>query len=251
MRYNKKVETKDFSLPDSTHWRLYKPENAINNWAVLWLQGFTSTIDMHNDGCMRLSSESNVQFAILNYAGHGDHPVALKDATREPQFDEVCAVYDELTRMGFSKIIVIGCSFGAYMAALIAKARKPEAIVLRAPANYKEEEFSLPYDETIEGRDEAARDLYRQSIDNDYSNNAVEAIKQFGGATYIIEHEKDSVINASIPKSYFNGAKNGNYIMIRGLDHSPMMMKNPKLYINIIERWLQTIIYATTKDPRE
>lgn len=245
------MKTEDFFLPDNTHWRLYKPEKTIDNWAVLWLQGFTSTIDGHNDGCMRMSNANSIHFAMLNYAGHGDHPVRLEDATREQQFDEVCAVYDELVKMGFSKIIVIGCSFGGYMAALIARARKPETIVLRAPANYQEKEFRLPYSDTIESRDGEAKDLYRQSIGNDYSNNAVEAIRQFNGATYIIEHEKDSVINVAIPKSYFNATKNGNYILIPGLDHSPKMMKNPVAYINIIERWLQTIIYATTKDPRD
>lgn len=243
------MKTEDFNLADNTHWRLYKPENAIDNWAVLWLQGFTSTIDGHNEGCTRLSSVSSIHFAMLNYAGHGDHPVRLEDATREQQFDEVCAVYDELTKMGFSKIIVIGASFGGYMAALLAKAKKPEVIVLRAPANYQEKEFRLPYSDTIESRDEEAKDLYRQSIGNDYSNNAVEAIRQFDGATYIIEHEKDCVINASIPKSYYNGAKHGNYILIPGLDHSPRLVKNPDTYINIIERWLSTIIYATVNVP--
>lgn len=249
MFYNKKMQIEDFNLADNTHWRLYKPENAIDSYAVLWLQGFTSTIDGHVDGCTRLSSASNVHFAMLNYAGHGDHPIKLKDATRKTQFNEVCAVYDELVKLGFSKIIVIGVSFGAYMAALLASVRKPQAIVLRAPANYMEEEFHLPYSETIEGNDKDAKNLYRQSITSDYSNNAVEAIREFNGTVYVIQNEKDSVINPTMPKSYYNAAKNGNYILIPGLDHSPMMMENPQAYMNIIERWLQTIIYAIVNAP--
>jgi esterase/lipase len=245
------MKTEDFNLSDSTHWRLYTPENAQDGWVVLWLQGFTSTIDAHDVGNTRMSRVNNIRFAVLNYAGHGDHPVNLQNATREQQFEAVCGVYDELEKLGLNKVIVIGCSIGAYMAALLAGVKKPRAVVLRAPANYKEEEFSLTYKETMESRDKEAKDLYRQSITSDYSNNAVEAVRRFEGDTYVIQHEKDSVINAAIPKSYYNAAKHGNYIVIRNCDHTPKMTKNPKVLYDIIERWIQTIIYVTINGPDE
>lgn len=235
----------DSRLNDGTPWRLFVPDGAHGGWAVLWLQGFTSTIRGHSEGCERMSAASRVPFAILDYAGHGDHPIALAEATRNQQFEEVCAVYDELVKLGLDKIIVIGGSFGGYMAALLAGARKPRVIVLRAPANYNDEEFSNPYSETIEFRFGEAKDLYGKSIDISYSNRATKALHAFDGESFIIEHGADTLINAAIPRSYFHAAKYGNYITIPGLEHSPKLMPKAADWYGVIENWIQAIIYSS------
>lgn len=244
------MQKTDNTLKDGIPWRLYEPSNANSGWAVLWLQGFTSTIEGHDEGVMRMSQDTKTTFAMLNYAGHGDSPIALEDATRKQQFEEVCDVYDQLVGRGYSKIIVIGGSFGGYMAAMLVGERTAATLVLRAPANYKDEEFHLPYRQTTEGTDQEAKDLWRQSIDSNYSNNAIEAVRKFTGMTYVIEHEKDSVINSAIPKSYFNAAKKANYIVIPGLDHSPKLMDKPQVYFDIIERWINTIITNEISNPQ-
>lgn len=129
------MEITDYTLQyDNTPWRLFKPTKANKDWRVLWLQGFTSTIEGHSEGVIRLAEATKTPFAMLNYAGHGNHPIALDDATREQQFKEVLSVYDELVRLGYKKIITIGGSFGGYMAALLASKRPLEVLVLRAPA---------------------------------------------------------------------------------------------------------------------
>lgn len=244
------MKVSDYALNDGTPWRLYTPDNTHKDWAVLWLQGFTSTIDGHKEGCERMCAASNITFAILNYAGHGNHPVKLEDATRKQQFEEVCMVYDELINRGFKKIIVIGGSFGGYMAALLVGARQPATVVLRAAANYKDEEFEYPYFKTTESKEGEAKDLYRQSIDEAYSNKATEALKAYDGTSYIIEHEKDTVIHANIPKSYYHVARHSSYILIRGLEHSPKRMPNAAKYYDVMEHWILTIIYTTINDPR-
>lgn len=229
---------------DNTPWRLFEPTDD-KEWCVLWLQGFMSTIEGHNDGVVRMAEATGVSFAMLNYAGHGNHPVSLDDASREQQFNEVLGVYDQLAELGFKKIIVIGGSFGGYMAALLASKRTLEALVLRVPANYPEEEFELAYKDTSAGQKDKSHYLYRQSIDEHYINNAVEGVRNFAGQTYVIEHEKDEVVHSSIPKSYYNAAKHGNYLVIPGAKHSPNMMPNPEKYFALIELWLATIINAT------
>ncbi len=242
------MKVEDYTLEDGTPWRLFTPATTQDGWAVLWLQGFTSTIEGHQAGCERMSAASTIPFAILNYAGHGNHPVPLVQATRKQQFEEVCAVYDELVSRGFGKIIVIGGSFGGYMAALLAGERRPEAVVLRAPANYDDAEFDYPYAQTTKGDDCM---LYRQTIDESYSNRAIDALRSFEGASYVIEHENDAVVLANIPKSYYHAARHGSYIVIRGLEHSPKLMPNTAKWQNIVERWVQTIIYAVMNDPRD
>lgn len=235
----------DYTLSvDDTPWRLFEVKDNKER-CVLWLQGFTSTIEGHTDGIVRLTESTATSFAMLNYAGHGNHPVSLNDATRLQQFDEVVGVYDELMKLGFKRIVVIGGSFGGYMAALLASKRKLETLVLRVPANYPEDEFELPYRDTSAGRKDKDHYLYRQNIDEHYTNNAVEGVRNFTGETYVIEHGKDEVINPSIPRSYYNAAMYGNYLVIPGVKHSPKLMPNSEKYFALIELWLATIINAT------
>jgi len=229
---------------DSTPWRLYEA-NDDKEWCVLWLQGFTSTIEGHSDGIIRMAEATATSFAMLNPAGHGNHPVPLDDATRQQQFNEVVGVYDELMKLGFKKIMVIGGSFGGYMAALLPNERKIETLVLRAPANYPEEEFELAYKDTSAGRKDESHYQYRQSIDEHYTNNAVESVRNFAGETYVIEHGKDEVIDPAIPKSYYNAAKHGSYLVIPEVKHSPKLMPDPEKYFALIELWLAAIVNAT------
>ncbi len=233
---------------DSTPWRLYEPEGGDSEWCVLWLQGFRSNIEGHAVGVTRLADSTNTAFAMLDYAGHGGNPIQLEDATRKQQFDEVVGVYDELVKLGYKKFIVIGGSFGSYMAALLIGARSAEAVVLRAPANYPDEEFELANKDTSAGRKDRSHYLYRQSIDDNFSNNAVEAVRAFEGETYVIEHEKDETINRAIPQSYYRAAKHGNYILIPGIKHSPKLMSNPEGYFELIEMWVSTIVKAVQKN---
>jgi predicted esterase YcpF (UPF0227 family) len=232
---------------DATPWRLFEPNQDDRDWCVLWLQGFLSTVEGHTDGIVRLANATATPFAMLNYAGHGNHPCLLDNATRLQQFNEVVGVYDALKELGFKRVVVIGGSFGGYMAALLANEREVETLVLRAPANYPEEEFDLAYKDTAAGQKDKGQYLYRENRDEHYMNNAVKSVEGFTGATYVIEHEKDEVINPSIPKSYYNAAKHGNYLVIPGVKHSPKLMPNPEGYFALIELWLATIVNATKK----
>lgn len=240
------VAITDFTLTlDHTPWRLVRPEGSDNSWCVLWLQGFSSTIEGHSEGVIRMAETNNITFALLNYAGHGNSPIPLESATREQQLNEVVEVYDELKKLGYTHIIAIGGSFGSYMAALLAGKRDLAALVLRAPANYPDEEFTIPYRETAAGTKARSHYLYRQNISPDFRNSAVDGVAGYDGCTYVVEHAEDEVINQSIPKSYFHAARHGNYISVPGLQHSLNLMPNPEHYQKIIEGWVATILKAT------
>lgn len=236
----------DYTLElDGTPWRLVVPDSANSDWCVLWLQGFTSTVEGHTDGVIRMSEATNTAFALLDYAGHGTNPIPLEQATRHQQHDEVVAVYDELVKRGYKHIIASGGSFGGYMAALLAGKRDLAALMLRAPANYTDDEFELPYNETSRHTGGAAHNLYRQNIDMGFRNTPINAVESYGGLTYVVEHGEDEVIHSSIPKSYFNAAKHGNYIVIPNLKHAVKRMPNPEHYHKLVEMWVEAVVNAT------
>ena len=238
-------------LPDDpTPWRLFVPENAKQSWAVLWLQGFTSTIEGHSDGCKRMTETQGVAHAILDYAGHGTHPTPLDDAVRSQQLAEVIGVYDELQKMGYEHIIVSGGSFGGYMAALLTESRSPEAVILRAPANYPDDEFDMPYVEALQDDHHVDNSLHtwREALPEGYANRPLAAISGYEGSVYVFEHELDETIPSHTVQMYFAAAKHGTYILVRGCPHSVKNATNPAHFITIIERWCAAITANTIQE---
>ncbi len=159
-------------------------------------------MDSHRDGVTRMAEQTNTVFATLDPAGHGLHPLPLEESTRKQQHEEVIAVFDELKKRGYQKIIVIGGSFGGYLAALLTAKRPVHIAVLRAPANYIDEEFELRYKDTLRHMDHAAYDEQRKSDERLLDTAATKAIRSYNGFVYVLEHELDDVVPSRIPQSY-------------------------------------------------
>lgn len=221
---------------DPTPWVITGPQED-GEWCVLWLQGWSSTIEAHFEGITRMATASNMPFAMLDYAGHGKHPVPLGETTRKQQFNEVLALFD-LLRNTYSHVIVIGGSFGGYMSALLSGERSPEAIILRAPAIYDDAEFSTRQKDRADGTYQE----FKKSVSATSDLIALHNLRQFNKSVYVLEHEIDSVIPKNIPKAYFEVAKYGNYLVIPSTDHSPKLMPAPAKHFTYIEAALQSLI---------
>lgn len=201
-------------------------------------------MDSHRDGVARMAEQSGVTFATLDPAGHGTHPMPLEESTRKQQHEEVVAVFDELKKRGYQKIIVIGGSFGGYMASLLAAKRPAHALVLRAPANYIDEEFELRYKDTLRHRDLEAYERHVRSDDRLLDTAATKAIRSYDGFVYVLEHELDEVVPSRVVKSYFDAAKRGNYLIIPKTKHSPKLMRDAQNHFSYIEHVVVAIIKA-------
>lgn len=232
------------TTPTPVPWRLLIPKAATKEYCVLWLQGWTTAMDMHRPGVERLANQTGVTCAMLDFAGHGTHPTSLEYTTRKQQLDDVVAIFDELTKLGYANIITVGGSFGGYLTALLTHKRPVHTAVLRAPANYRDEEFETPYTILCE-TDILKPMLHRRASDALLDHNsAIRAIEQFSGFTYVLEHELDEVVPARIPKHYFAAAKKGNYLIIPATPHSPKNLPNPQPHFTYIEHTLAAIIKA-------
>jgi len=232
-RYSYGMRIQHLSLQaghDEIPWAIFEPEDAGKEYVVLWLQGWRASIEGHQEGVERMAQQTGTTFVMLDYSGHGKHKLPLEKSTKHQQLDEVIAVYDELVRRGYKQIIAFGGSFGSYMAALLSAQRSVHALVLRAPANYDDEKFDLPYDQILlEGERPA-------------DSSATEAVRNFGGYVYVLEHELDEVVPRKIPQRYFEVTKKGNYLLIPKTKHSPKVMKDPKLHYDYIELLLATLV---------
>jgi len=234
---------------DPTPWVIVSP-NDDKTWCVLWLQGWTSTIEGHLEGITRMSKASGVSFAMMDYAGHGTHPVSLDESTKQQQFIECLAAYDQLVANGYKNIIVIGGSFGGYMAALLVGKRTPASVILRAPAAYVDSEFELPYAQTAQKLPDGRHKYsFEKSPKLHLQSSSFTAVAQYDGPVYVLEHELDEVIPAIIPQTYFTRAKHGNYLIVPSTEHSPKTMPNPQKHFDYIEHLLVSIIESIKLTP--
>lgn len=211
---------------DPTPWILVQP-NDQKDYCILWLGGWGSTIEKHTPQITALADQTGVVVAMIDYAGHGSHPAALETTTREQQLHAAIAAFDELKALGYKHVIVAGNSFGGYMGALLSAERDPYALILREPAIYKDDEFSLPYPERQGYRDKAYEEM-KFTVTPESDLQALHAVAKFDRSTYVIEHEIDSVIPKNIPRAYFTVAKRGNYLAIPATDHAVAKMPQPE-----------------------
>lgn len=227
----------------NTPYRIITPDNIANDdWCVLWIQGFGSSIADHTERVARLAETTQLSYAMVDYAGQGTSTTPLPDSTRQMQIDEVCALYDKLATLGYSKFIILGNSLGSYLAAMVSELRPAECIVLRAPAIYPDSELNIPQRDKENDGNLAQRKTWRQNVSAADDIQALHAVASFDGHIYVIEHDLDEVIPSNIPKSYFAQSKSGNYIHIPGCHHTPKTMQNPEKYHAMIEQWLATIV---------
>jgi esterase/lipase len=242
------MQIQDFTLKtttDTTPWRLFTPKDASKEYCVLWLQGWSSAMDSHREGVERMAQQTGMPFATLDPAGHGKHPTPIEQSTRQQQHEEVVAVFDELKQQGYDKVIVIGGSFGAYMAVLLSAKRPVHTLILRAPANYPDAEFTLPYAKTSSFNRAPEESFAARRTDKSLlSNTAMQAVRAFDGFVYILEHELDDEIPTIVPKRYFAVAKKGNYLIIPNTKHSPKLMPNPQRHFDYIEHVIAAILKA-------
>lgn len=241
------MKIEDFTLrlgKDKVPYRLFTPSGANTEFCVLWIQGWSSSMDSHREGVERMVEKTGIVFAILDPAGHGLHALPLEESTRKQQHEEVVAVFDELKSRGYEKIIVIGGSFGGYMTALLTGKRPVHAAVLRAPANYPDDEFEIQYKETLRSKDYEAYTRTKEHDDMLANSEATKAIQAYDGFVYVLEHELDEVVPAKVPQHYFAAAKHGNYFIIPKTKHSPKLMENPQVHYEYIEHVVIAIVEA-------
>jgi pimeloyl-ACP methyl ester carboxylesterase len=227
----------------SVPWRLIVPESAVTGRCILWLLGWSSGMDAQTAVLGRVSGRVGVACATLDTAGHGRHDeIPLEETTPAQQFAEVVAVMDELSAAGYRDVVVLGNSYGGYLAALLVGERPARALVLQAPANSPDDEFARRADATGFARDPSAY-LRRMGTPAVLDRSAAtEAVRAFDGPVYVIEHERDEVVPSAVPRHYVAVARRGSHVVVPGLAHSPATMDDPERHGGAVEDVLASVL---------
>ena len=110
----------------------------VHGWGGSQEQYVARARDIAALGCICLT---------FDLRGHAKTRSQVETVTREDNLRDVLAAYDALLHqrgVDASSIAVIGSSYGGYLASILTSQRSVRWLALRAPADYKDSDWTLP-----------------------------------------------------------------------------------------------------------
>lgn len=164
----------------------------------------------------RMAAEQGATSLVFDYSGHGDSPFNIQDISPAQHFMEVINAFDWLKEQYPDReIIVIGSSYGGFLATQLTNYRKFNKLILRAPAIY------LPSDFYTKQKDED-RDVtmaFRRDAEKLTTHPLLARASKFEGDVLLVVHENDEHIPMETTDAYAKSFK-AEVILEHGFTHS-------------------------------
>ena len=176
--------------------------------------------------------------------GHAATEARRREVSRDDNLHDVMAAYDTLAAhpaLDSREILVIGSSYGAYLAAVLSSLRKIRWLGLHVPALYRDDEWFMP-------KDQLNRDVlraYRSAHVAPEDNRALSACAEFQGDVLIVESERDDYIPHSTIMSYrsaFRRAHSLTHRIVDGADHALSDKKAQRAYTTLLVNWVTEMV---------
>lgn len=189
------------------------------NPAVLLMHGWQSTQKRY---VSRAEALTKLGYICLTFTrrDYREATGAYKSLSPFDHLRDTIAAYDFLAKqkgVDRGRISVLGASYGAYLAALLAKKRNVYSLVLRVPALYPDEKFMKQKSSSF-----TKEDYQKRSITSS-NNMALNAITHFNRSICIIESENDEVIPHETIEKYIEAANDNHHLthkLMQGANHS-------------------------------
>src|SRR5262245_43898691 len=153
--------------------------------------------------------------------GHAQTKSQHETISREESLRDILAAYDFLafqSNVDADSIAVVGSNYGGYLAALLTGLRPVKWLALRAPALYKDSEWSLPKHRL---KREQNLDIYRRQPVRAEESRSLRACATFAGDVLVVESEFDNVVPHQVVLNYrdaFVSAHSSTHRVIKGAD---------------------------------
>lgn len=177
--------------------------------------------------------------------GHERDARQWETVSRDQNLRDLLAAYDWLVRepnVDPAAIVVVGISYGGYLASILTTLRPVKWLALRAPALYKDEGWT-----SAKRQLHVATDLWayrRESIDA-ADNKALRACADFRGDALIVESEFDETVPHQVIENYvaaFSGARSLTSRKLAGADHALSHEDGRNAYRRVLIQWLTEMV---------
>jgi pimeloyl-ACP methyl ester carboxylesterase len=177
--------------------------------------------------------------------GHAKTQSQYETVSREDNLNDLLAAYDVLLRqrgVDASAIAVVGSSYGGYLAAILTSMRPVKWLALRAPALYKDADWTIPKGQL---RQRQELDAYRLHAVRAEESRALTACTKFTGHALIVESERDTIVPAPVIANYRHALANAaslTYRVMEGADHGLSDESMQQAYTVLLVNWLREMV---------
>ena len=220
---------------------LFAPSNKVPG--VLLVHGW----DGNREQYLALAQEIAVLDCIcltFDLRGHARHRAQRQDVTREDNLRDVLAAYDTLLghpAVDPASVMIVGSSYGGYLAAIATALRPVRWLALRVPALYRDQDWEVP-----KGRlDRADLAAYRRSTVRAQDNRALAACQAFRGDVLLVESEHDKTVPHPVFENYLAAlrhVRSVTYRMLSGADHALSTDEARRDYGGLLLKWITEMV---------
>jgi dienelactone hydrolase len=212
----------------------------VHGWAGNQGQYLARAREIGALGCVCLTFDLYGHATTMSYQGR---------VTREDNLADIVAAYDTLAEFPLvdrNAIAAIGSSYGGYLCALLTTLRPVRWLALRAPALYKDAEWTSP--KQLLNRQELTE--YRRSVVKPTENRALAACAVFEGDVLLVESEHDNLVPPTVTANYraaFQKARSTTVRVLKGADHALSEQQWQDAYTSLLASWAAELIVSARK----
>jgi pimeloyl-ACP methyl ester carboxylesterase len=178
--------------------------------------------------------------------GHVRTEPMRQTVTREQNLADVVAAYDRLRMQPHvdpDSILVVGASYGGYLAAILTSLRPVKWLALRVPALYRDEDWHQPK----RSLSRKTLDAYRSRVLDADDNRALRACREFRGDVLIVESGHDHLVPHPAIVSYRNAfarTHSVTYRIIDEADHALTSADCQRAYTSMLLGWTSEMVFG-------
>ena len=178
--------------------------------------------------------------------GHVRTEAMRQIVTREQNLADVVAAYDQLLAQPHvdpNAILVVGASYGGYLAAIHTALRPVKWLALRVPALYRDEGWNKPK----RSLPRKELDAYRSRVLDPGDNRALRACRDFTGDVLIVESGHDHLVPPPAVASYRNAFRHSHSLTYRIIDEADHALSSPdcrRAYNAMLLAWTTEMVFG-------
>jgi len=229
---------------------LTTPKLKTKKIAIL-LHGFSSSKDCPTNLALeKILIADNIAVFRLDSYGRGDSEGKFEDITLSKTIDETKKAIELVKNQGYSKIALVGYSFGGMTAIAIASQIPLAAVAFKSPVSEKlgeilanksgytlEEWKEMGYINYRSGSNLRFKVNYSLHLDTKNSELYKKA-KKITAPTLIVHGDKDSIVPLEQSLKLNKAIPNSELKIVKGADHNYSEPKNFKKMVSLISQHL-------------
>jgi pimeloyl-ACP methyl ester carboxylesterase len=204
------VNRRDVALPSGERLLAATVTNpdVATGAAVLFVHGLGSDRGTNAERAQAVSARLSMTCLAVDLGGHGGSSGRLSELTPRQNLTDVVAAFDALAGepgVDPARVAVCAASYGAYLSVLATQQRRPERLLLRAPALYTDASLDRPLARRRPGGADAA---------------ALRVLAAYPGPVLVVESEHDEVVPATTVQAWCRARPGIDHVVLAGAGHA-------------------------------